>query len=39
VVIDPKLSEFDRLFDDDQKKREAASPGRRTAESPVTAGV
>ena len=39
VVIDPKLSEFDQLFDDDQKKREATSTERRTAESTVTAGV
>src|SRR4051812_9318819 len=39
VVIDPKLSEFDKLFDDDQKKRETPSPERQPAGSPVTAGV
>ena len=39
VVIDPKLTEFDRLFEEQSKKKEAAVAEPRAEESPVTAGV
>jgi threonine synthase len=38
VVIDPKLSEFDRLFEE-QSKENPSSPQRQPVGAPVTAGV
>jgi threonine synthase len=38
VVIDSKLSEFDRLFEE-QSKQQPSSPQRQPAGAPMTAGV